>query len=147
MTTAQVVETSVTVNNNSPIQDYVHPDDQTLPTLLLLLLLLFSNQSLGTFFHRFPYSDSISVFVSMIPCPSSGFQIFGSGLTPRETGFNRRAKKHVCHASEFLSTVSLPPPHRSCYEPRLLCCVMVWVRIAAHWYLAEGLKGDHGRVW
>ena len=32
MTTAQVVETSVTVNNNSPIQDYVHPDDQTAPT-------------------------------------------------------------------------------------------------------------------
>ena len=30
-TTAQVVETSVTVNNNSPIQDYVHPDDQTQP--------------------------------------------------------------------------------------------------------------------
>ena len=32
MTTAQVVETSVTVNNNSPIQDDVHPDDQTQPT-------------------------------------------------------------------------------------------------------------------
>jgi len=32
MTTAQVVETSVTVSNNSPIQDYVHPDDQTQPT-------------------------------------------------------------------------------------------------------------------
>ena len=31
MTTAQVVKTSVTVNN-SPIQDYVHPDDQTQPT-------------------------------------------------------------------------------------------------------------------
>ena len=29
ITTAQVVETSVTVNNNSPIQDYVHPDDHT----------------------------------------------------------------------------------------------------------------------
>ena len=29
MTTAQVVETSVTVNNNSPIQDYVHLDNQT----------------------------------------------------------------------------------------------------------------------
>ena len=26
MTTAQAVETSVTVNNNSPIQDYVHPE-------------------------------------------------------------------------------------------------------------------------
>ena len=32
MTTAQVVETSVTGNNNSPIQDCVHPDDQTQPT-------------------------------------------------------------------------------------------------------------------
>ena len=31
MTTAQVVETSVTVNNNGPFQDYVHPDDQTQP--------------------------------------------------------------------------------------------------------------------
>ena len=30
--TAQVVETSVTVKNNSPIQDYVYQDDQTQPT-------------------------------------------------------------------------------------------------------------------
>ena len=32
MTTAQVVETSVTDNNNGPIQDYVQPDDHTYPT-------------------------------------------------------------------------------------------------------------------
>ena len=32
MTTAPVVETSVTVNNNSPIHDYVHPDDHTQAT-------------------------------------------------------------------------------------------------------------------
>ena len=32
MTTAQVVETSVTVNNNSAIQNYVHPGDHTQPT-------------------------------------------------------------------------------------------------------------------
>ena len=32
MTTAQAVETSVTVNKNSPIQDYIHPDDHTQPT-------------------------------------------------------------------------------------------------------------------
>ena len=32
MTTAQVVERSVTVNNNSPIQDYVDPDDHIQPT-------------------------------------------------------------------------------------------------------------------
>ena len=30
MTTAQVVEKSVTVNNKSPNRDYVHPDDHTL---------------------------------------------------------------------------------------------------------------------
>ena len=38
MTTTQVVETSFTVNNNSPIQDYVHSDDQTQPTFELSLL-------------------------------------------------------------------------------------------------------------
>ena len=32
MTTAQIVETSVAVNNNSPILDYVHTDDHTQPT-------------------------------------------------------------------------------------------------------------------
>ena len=41
MTTAQVVATSVTVNNNSPIQDYVHLDDQTQPTFKYILLLKF----------------------------------------------------------------------------------------------------------
>ena len=33
---AQVVETSVTVNNNSPTQDYVHPHDQTHPTFEMI---------------------------------------------------------------------------------------------------------------
>ena len=32
MTTAQVVQTSVTVINNSPIQDYIHSDDHAQPT-------------------------------------------------------------------------------------------------------------------
>ena len=32
MTIAHIVETSVTVNNNCPLQDYVHPNDQTQPT-------------------------------------------------------------------------------------------------------------------
>ena len=38
MTTAQFIETSATVNNNSPIQDYVHPNDQTQPTCILFVL-------------------------------------------------------------------------------------------------------------
>ena len=33
----QVVETSVTVNNNRSIQDYVLPDDQTQPTFINLV--------------------------------------------------------------------------------------------------------------
>ena len=32
MTSAQVVETPVSVIINSPSQDYTHPDDHTLPT-------------------------------------------------------------------------------------------------------------------
>ena len=32
MPTAQVVEMLVTVNNNSPIQDYIHPDGHTQPS-------------------------------------------------------------------------------------------------------------------
>ena len=31
VTTAQVIETSVTVNKNSPIQDYDHPNDHAPP--------------------------------------------------------------------------------------------------------------------
>ena len=40
MTTAQVVETSVTVNNNSPIQDYVHLDDQTQPIIIIIIIII-----------------------------------------------------------------------------------------------------------
>ena len=36
LTTTQVVEMSVTVNNNSPIQDYVQPDDQAQPTFEMI---------------------------------------------------------------------------------------------------------------
>ena len=43
MTTAQVDEMSVTVNNNSPIQDYVHVDDQTQPTFEMFLCLCDDN--------------------------------------------------------------------------------------------------------
>ena len=39
MTTAQVVETSVIVNDNSPVQDYVHPGDQSQPNLKVIFLL------------------------------------------------------------------------------------------------------------
>ena len=40
MTTAQVAEKSATVNNKSPNQDYVHPDDHTLTFFALVVLTL-----------------------------------------------------------------------------------------------------------
>ena len=66
MTTAQVVETSVTVNNNSPILDYVHPDDQTQPfEINIFMSLLPENKILaltGIKFHQIAkaYSGSLS---------------------------------------------------------------------------------------
>ena len=49
MTTAQVVEMSVTVNNNSPIQENIHLDDNTKPTLYLYVW----NDSWVQTFHSF----------------------------------------------------------------------------------------------
>ena len=47
MTTARVVETSVTVNNNSPIQDFGHQDDHTQPTYKNLEFIAFYYKLLG----------------------------------------------------------------------------------------------------
>ena len=65
MTTTQVVETSVTVNNNSPIQDYVHPDDQTRPTF-----------EMTPGFKPFKLSNNFSKWymVSMIPMNTSRYK-------------------------------------------------------------------------
>ena len=54
MTTAQVVETSVTVNNNSHIQDYVHPDDQTQANFKKYEVQFFSVNSCDTFSQFLP---------------------------------------------------------------------------------------------
>ena len=45
MTTAQVVEMSVTVFNNSPIQDYVHLDDHTQPNYDLASIIMVPHDS------------------------------------------------------------------------------------------------------
>ena len=63
MTTAQVVETSVTVNNNSPIQDYVHPDDQTQPTFEF-----FSVLELKIYLSRDYYFKNVNSYHKNGPC-------------------------------------------------------------------------------
>ena len=50
MTTTKVVETSVTVNNNSSIQDYVHPYDQTQPTFQPYWVQTFSQKFVAVHF-------------------------------------------------------------------------------------------------
>ena len=54
-TTAQIVEMSFTVNNNSPVQDYVHPDDHTQPTYDMTLG---SNLSLKIIHHAKLLNDT-----------------------------------------------------------------------------------------
>ena len=40
MTTAQVVETSFTINNNSPIQVFVHSEDHIQPTYIIIIIII-----------------------------------------------------------------------------------------------------------
>ena len=35
-----VLNSTVVVDNNSPIQDYVHPDDQTQPTFIIIVIVI-----------------------------------------------------------------------------------------------------------
>ena len=63
MTTAQVVETSVTVNNNSPIQDHVHRDDQTQPTIDTTLCQIATD--LTTIFYQIPLAPKLVKYCSV----------------------------------------------------------------------------------
>ena len=70
MTTAQVVEMSVTVNNNSPIQDYINPDHQTQPTFEMTPgFKPFTLYSAPTFCHE-AYND---LFLGVFAIPLSNF--------------------------------------------------------------------------
>jgi len=63
MTTAQVVETSVTVINNSPIEDYVHLDDQTQPTIDTTLCQIATD--LTTTFYQIPLAPKLVKYCSV----------------------------------------------------------------------------------
>ena len=81
MTTTQVVETSVTVNNNSPFQDYVHPDDQTQPT--------------------FEMTPGFKPFTIFIRCLGFAFHALLIGMD--------RKKVHVYLVNGFLVKICLLP--------------------------------------
>ena len=59
MTTALVVQTSVTVNNSPSIQDYIHPDNQTQPTFEMTPVFKpFTIKSILYTYALFSYSSS-----------------------------------------------------------------------------------------
>ena len=68
MTTAKVVETSVTVNN-SPIQDYVHP---TIKLNLLTSLCVEYSRTLTSFFEDFKFAYKSTNFYSKWPVCNFG---------------------------------------------------------------------------
>ena len=62
------MEKSVTVNNNSPIQDYVHPDDQIQPTIMLLFFFskLFARRNRGFSFNSLVNKLTVTLTVNEI---------------------------------------------------------------------------------
>ena len=89
MTTAQVVETSVTVNDNSPIQDYVNPDDQTQPTFQIVYVALINTADQERLHVHSDVNESLVSFVSSVfdlkfRILSNTFAIPIFGLKPNE---------------------------------------------------------------
>ena len=64
MTSAQVVETLVTTADNSPSQDYTHPDDQT--TLLHILDIISSLYIVFSLCARVGWCDVCTDFTNVI---------------------------------------------------------------------------------
>ena len=96
MTTAQIVETSDTVNNNRLIQDYVHPDDQTQPTFEIFVLVNIqvsiskkSSQRVGILMR----------FRNLVPTQSK-LQLYKAAVLPYLT--YRHLIRHFCRANALL---------------------------------------------
>ena len=64
MTSAHVVETAVTITDNSPSQDYTHPDDQT--TLLHVLNIILSLYIVFSLCARVGWCDVCTEFTNLI---------------------------------------------------------------------------------
>ena len=108
MTTAQVVETSVTVNNNSPIQDYVNPDDQTQPTFDIYIFNLTSqNYKEGSYYSiRAHYRKYCTIMDSEKWNPCQDIEFLQQQLeNPRQK--ERNSMNIVTKPSEYWTPTSL----------------------------------------
>ena len=106
MTTAQVVETSVTVNNNSPIQDYVHPDDHTQPTYEMTPGFKPFTKNKGLCTHHCFYLRCLPPFITSL------LLSYGEGKYMERSNDTSHAKSYVHGNFGFF-----PPFVRGCTKP------------------------------
>ena len=66
---------TINANNNSPIQDYVHPDDQTQPTFIIKTTNLFIQRWMKKFSQSVFLSDFNFIVVSYLIVPVAKFNI------------------------------------------------------------------------
>ena len=104
VTTAQVVETSVTINNNSPIQDYVHPDDHTQYEMTPGFKPFTKNKGLCT--HHCFYLRCLPPFITSL------FLSYGEGKYMERSNDTSHAKSYVHGNFGFFS-----PFGRGCAKP------------------------------
>ena len=93
MTTAQIVETSDSVNNNSPIKDYVHPDDQTQSTFEIFVLM---NIQVSISKKSSQRVDVLMRFRNLVPTQSK-LQLYKAAVLPYLT--YRHLIWHFCRPS------------------------------------------------
>ena len=96
MTTAQVVETSVTVNNNSHIQGYTFTRTIKLNLLLIMILM----RLVGFFLVRFITEITLPINMPFLSPPSSqyrrGLTIFKKEKTYQRQVFKARKSQILC---------------------------------------------------
>ena len=71
ITTAQVVKTSVAVNNNSPIQEYIHLKDHTQPTYEMTIVII----SILFVFYTMPSQCYLHVCFGLLESAPAGFSL------------------------------------------------------------------------
>ena len=73
MTSAQVVEMSATVTDNSPFQDYPHPDDHTIRSTVTPGLKPFTVFKFVLLFYNAESFATITAVKCIVDCSRTGF--------------------------------------------------------------------------
>ena len=63
MTTAEVVETSFTINNNSPIQVFVHSEDHIQPTYIIIIIIITITKLSNLIGYQLPWFQPLYYYI------------------------------------------------------------------------------------